>query len=126
MTVVVLPLSSQTPVLLGVCYDRGILTRRLDVLQGTNVVGIPDTSFRAASEAMETAKIDIMVLCAEVPEPDRTRVTELFRTKHPEGSVVWVQPDDAPKSKLVDGYCKPDHPDEMRQLMMRLLSMKRR
>lgn len=108
-------------VLLGVCYDKGKLTQRMDVLQGTPLVGVPASSRATALEAMHVTHIDIMVLCAQLPEEDRQLLSAEFKRVNG-GPVLWVLPRARRKSKLVDAIAREDQPEEIRAAIMTLLA----
>lgn len=105
---------SLSGVLLGVCYDKGKLLARMDVLTGTNLVAIPASSRKAALDAMRTTPIDVMVLCADLADSERKLLSAEFR-KARRGAVIWVLK--RPYKKLppvVDGFALENEPEQIR------------
>lgn len=113
---------SAQPVLLGVCYDKAKLNARLDVLQGTQMVGIPASSRQRALEAIDHAHVDILVFCSEMPVEDRRLISEHFKRVNG-GPILWVMKSKQPvPSELADGFALEDSPDEIRETILALLA----
>ena len=106
-----MPLSG---VLLGVCYNKGKLLARMDVLAGTNLVAIPASSRKAALDAMRTTPIDVMVLCADMADSERKLLSAEFR-KARRGAVIWVLKHPCKRlPRVVDGFAIEDEPEQIR------------
>jgi len=112
----------RAPVILGVCYDKSRLLARLDVFEGTNMVGIPASTKESALQTMELSKIDAMVLCASIPIEDCMELSARFKRMQG-GAVVWVRPElIKTPAELVDAMALENSPAEIRQAIMNAIS----